>query len=191
MPEPIAYKDVLAGNIRAARARADLSQAALAARMKALGFTQIYGATIGAIERSARTLGAVEIAGISLCLNTTVSALMLPTLEAGSTVIFPNGDRVPSQRLAIIDDSVSWDGNTPKITPPTETYRPADVIAAIHATLQAVRESSALAPPPPNDQGAADIRPYRPGEPPSEPLKWGNDQEEGHGQDPDSDAGQR
>jgi hypothetical protein len=178
MPEPKAYKDVLAGNIRAARARANLSQAALAARMKALGFTQIYGATIGAIERADRTLGAVEVAGISLCLNTTVSALMLPTLEAGSTVIFPNGDRVPSQRLAIIDDSVSWDGNTPKITAPSETYRPADVIAAIHATLQAVREPSALPPPHPDDLGPADIRPSRPEDPPSEPLERNNDEGE-------------
>ena len=190
MPEPIAYKDVLAGNIRAARAREDLSQAALAARMKALGFTQIYGATIGAIERGERVLGAVEVAGLSLCLNTTPAALILPTSEYGPFVIFPGGAHVPSQRLWVIDDSVSWDGSDLKITPPTVQYRPIDlalanepdprVRAGIRALADQLRRDAPgeYAPPQPGDQGAADIRPYQPGEPPSEPLKRNKDQGE-------------
>lgn len=163
MPEPIPYKDVLAANVRAARARADISQAACAARMKNLGFTHVYGATIGAIERGERVLGAVEVAGLSLCLGTTVSALMLAPLEAGpSVVVFPNGERVPAQRLAIVDDSVSWNGDDIKIAPPTEIYRPADLLATMHAVQEQLRRAAAGEPQPgpqPGDLDAEDLPP--------------------------------
>ncbi len=181
MPEPTTYEAVLGGNIRAARGRANLSQAAVAARMKALGFTQIYGATIGAIERGERVLGALEVAGLSLCLNTTISALMLPTQEYGPFVIFPGGQRVPAQRLWVIDDSVNWDDSDLKITPPTVQYRPIDLALAqepdprVRAEIRALADQlrreapGELAPLQPGDKIAEDLPAgWRQPEPPDE-----------------------
>jgi len=124
--EPTPYGKVIAGNVRAARARADISQAACAKRMQRLGFTQVHAQTVGAIERAERRLTAEEIAGLSLVLGTTVAGLVLPPPEVGPFVVFPSGERVPAQRLSIVDDSVTWDGDTIRVTPPAVAYRPID-----------------------------------------------------------------
>jgi transcriptional regulator with XRE-family HTH domain len=168
MPEPSTYDKVLASNIRAARGRADISQAACAMRMRALGFTQIHGATIGAIERADRRVIAEEIAGLALCLGTTPSQLVRPSLPEVRQVRF--GDHlVPAQRLWELDDSVSWDGNDPKIGPPTVQHRPVDlaladepdprVRALIRDLADALRRGEApeLAPMQPGDEAAMDL----------------------------------
>jgi transcriptional regulator with XRE-family HTH domain len=194
MPEPTTYDKVLAGNIRAARGRANLSQAEVAARMKALGFTQVYGATIGAIERADRRATASEIAGLALCFETTPSALVRPPLAEVRQVRF--GDHlIPAQRLWDLDDSVTWDGNDLKITPPTVQHRPVDLALAdeqdprIRAVIKAFadelhrREPGEYAPLQPDDQTALDLPAgWRPPKPPESD----NDREEDHGQDQDS-----
>lgn len=188
MAEPTTYKDVLAGNIRAARGRAQLSQAACAARMKGLGFTQIYGATIGAIERGERQLSAAEVLGLSLALQTTVPVLTRVPPEYGAYVILPNGQRLPAQRVEYDQGEVTWDANVPKITEasgrmPLTELRVAELRRELDEFERFVRDVrqeqlGELTPPRPDEQGAVDIRPQRPGEPPSEPLERDNDQRE-------------
>jgi hypothetical protein len=171
MPEPTTYDKVLASNIRAARGRADISQAACAARMKALGFTQIYGATIGAIERGDRRVTAWEVVGLALCLETTPDVLVLPPPEVRQVRF---GEHlIPAQRLSIVDDSVSWAGSDLKVTPSTEVYRPADLRQAVWAMREELRRLEAgettLAPMQPGDLAAEDLPTgWRAPEPPDE-----------------------
>ena len=93
-------------------------------------------------------------------LGTTAEVLVLPPPDV-PLVSF--GEHViPSQRLAAIDDSVSWDGDDIKITAPTEVYRPVDLrreaIAAIEGALGKLRQveagESTLAPAQPGDEFA-------------------------------------
>jgi hypothetical protein len=51
MMEAVAYGEVLAANFRAARARAGLGQELVAARMRALGYSEWRYQTVGAVER--------------------------------------------------------------------------------------------------------------------------------------------
>ena len=67
---------LLAANVRAARARARLSQAATAERMQALGFTNWYAQTMGQIEREERQLLASEVHGLAMVLETSTGSLM-------------------------------------------------------------------------------------------------------------------
>ena len=130
------YEQVLAANVRAQRARADVTQQSLAARMRQLGCRWHYQ-TVGAVERGERPLSAYEVPALAACLGTTPDALILPPPDV-PLVRF--GDQViPSQRLSIIDDSVSWDGDGIKVTPSTETYRPADLRAAVLAVREELR----------------------------------------------------
>jgi hypothetical protein len=135
--------------------------------------------TVGNVERGERPLSAYELAALAAVLGTTPEVLLLPPSDV-QLVAF--GEQVlPSQRLAALDDSVSWDGDDIKVTAPTEIYRPAELrreaITAMEAALEKIRQVEAgeatWAPPQPGDRGAADIRPYRRGEAPSEPLDGG------------------
>jgi hypothetical protein len=58
-----------------------------------------------------------------------------------SIVVF--GDQqIPAQRLRIIDDSVSWDGDTLKVSAPTVQYRPTEVVTAIHEAREKLRRQA-------------------------------------------------
>jgi transcriptional regulator with XRE-family HTH domain len=120
-------------NIRAQRARLGLTQASVARRMGQLGygwFTQ----TVGLVEHDKRPLLADELAALALALETTPDVLALPPGDVQS-VLF--GDHViPAQRLSVIDDSVNWDGDDIKVTPPAIRYRPGEIRAVVDTMRQ-------------------------------------------------------
>jgi transcriptional regulator with XRE-family HTH domain len=189
--QPVPYAKVLADNARAARARAKLTQQSTAAHMRLLG-CRWHFQTVGNVERGDRPLSAYEVAALAIVLGTTAEVLILPPPDV--PLVSFSEQVIPSQRVAALDDSVSWDGDTIKVTAPTETYRPVDqrraAMAAMEAAWEKLRQVEAgdatWAPPHSDDLGAADIRPQRPGEPPSEPLEWTSNREGDHGQDQDS-----
>jgi hypothetical protein len=124
--------------------------------------------TVGNVERGERPLSAYELAALAAVLGTTAEVLLLPPPDV-QLVAF--GEQVlPSQRLAALDDSVSWDGDDIKVTAPTEVYRPVDqrrqALAAMEAALEQLRQSEAgeytLAPPQPGDLDAVDSEFQRP-----------------------------
>jgi len=118
MAEADNYGRVLRRNISGARGRLQLSQAAVAARMSALGFDW-HQQTAGAIEKGRRRVTAEEIHGLSRALETSIAALMRPS-DDDKVVAFPSGDAVPAvsvQRSAGAgsnDGAVQWDGDVPK-----------------------------------------------------------------------------
>lgn len=78
---PTSYTEVLAGNVRAARSRAKLSQQDVAERMRGLGFGAWMHQTVGNVERAKRGLRAEELLGLAYCLGTTTQRLMTPLWE--------------------------------------------------------------------------------------------------------------
>jgi transcriptional regulator with XRE-family HTH domain len=174
--QPVPYAKVLADNARAARARARLTQQQVARRMRLFG-CRWHFQTVGNVERGDRPLSAYEVAALAAVLRTSPEVLILapsdvPHVSFGEQVL-------PSQWLAGDVDLVSWsDGDTIKVIAPTEAYRPVDqrreAIAAMEAALEKIRQVEAgettWEPPQPGERGAANIRPYPPGERPSEPL---------------------
>lgn len=122
--QPNDYADVLAANVRRARAGAGITQTSLAKRMRQLG-CKWHFQTVGAVERGERPVSAYEVAALSLALSTIRDVLELPP-SSEAEVTF-NGHIVPSQRLSTVDDSVTWDGDELKVTRPSVVYRPADL----------------------------------------------------------------
>jgi 8-oxo-dGTP diphosphatase len=118
---PISYADVMSRNIAAARTRARLDQANVAARMQALGFGNWYAQTVGKTEKGDRRLLAHEIAGLAFALETSVARLMAPLDEDHSVKLQDNGPSVPALVLRssatgqIVVGAVSWDGDKPMV----------------------------------------------------------------------------
>ena len=104
--------EVITANVKAQRARMRLKQADVAARMQAFGLRWHYQ-TVGAVERGERPLTAEELLWLSICLQTTPAVLVQPQSDA---VTSPSGLEVLAQRLSTNDDSVTFDGNVPKIS---------------------------------------------------------------------------
>ena len=77
--------------------------------------------TVGAVERGARPLSEYEVSALGLALMTTRDVLALPPPNVA--LVRFGEQQIPAQRLSIIDDSVSWDGDDIKVTPPTVQYR--------------------------------------------------------------------
>jgi hypothetical protein len=118
--QPIGINPMARANIRAARARLGITQASVARRMRQLGY-RWYAQTCGLVERNERPLLADELAALALCLETTQDVLALPPPNV--TLVSFGEHQIPAQRLSIVDDSVSWDGDDLKVAPPTITYR--------------------------------------------------------------------
>ena len=119
--ETASYDEILAANLRAARARAGLDQAVIVERMRALGHTTWHRQTMGKIERGERRLLAAEVMALAWVLETTLAALMSPAREDGE-VRFPAGDVVSARSVALLahahnDRSVAWDDARPRFTP--------------------------------------------------------------------------
>jgi transcriptional regulator with XRE-family HTH domain len=91
----VGYGDVLARNVRAARAARQIGQQELAARMRALGYSAWLHQTVGNVERGKRRLVAEELLGLALALETTVNNLMLPDPD-DEPVALPSGDEIPA-----------------------------------------------------------------------------------------------
>jgi transcriptional regulator with XRE-family HTH domain len=97
------YREALAANFRAARARLGLKQEDVAARMQALGHDAWCHQTVGQIERGKRRLMAEEILGAALALETSISALMIPVAGYG-TLMFPGGTAI----IESLDSPIRW-----------------------------------------------------------------------------------
>ncbi len=113
---PITYPALLTINLRVARAVADLSQADVGERMRALGFGSWLRQTMSTVEKGKRRVTAEEVAALALCLETTVPRLMIPRADtADQPVKFPSGIVIQPHRIIANDFSVQWDGNAPTI----------------------------------------------------------------------------
>lgn len=118
---PTTYADVLARNIRAARSRADLNQELVAARMRNLGHTAWLRQTVANVEKARRRVTAEEVLALAWALQTSISALMMPT-DDDIVVDFPSGGMiaVAAVRRSVEgrnDGSVRWDGDVPLFDP--------------------------------------------------------------------------
>jgi hypothetical protein len=114
----LTYGQILGRNVSAARGRLRLSQAAVGARMKALGF-QWHQQTAGQTETGRRRVTGEELLALSYALETSVRTLMTP-LDEDRVVAFPSGEAVSVQsvRLSVRgspNNAVTWDGATPKV----------------------------------------------------------------------------
>lgn len=112
------YADVLARNMRAARARRGLEQEPVAARMRALGFSAWRRQTVAAVEKGARRLTAEEVLGLALALETRLFSLVEPSRE-DDPIGLPSGASMPFLTVhALIYGgskyTVRWDGDIPQ-----------------------------------------------------------------------------
>jgi hypothetical protein len=122
--EPKTYAEVLSANFRAARARIGLGQEMVAARMRALGFSEWRYQTVGVVESGKRKLSAEEVMALAWVLEISISALMRPA-EEDAEVRFRSGDCISARSVAMSataynDQAVTWEGangDEPKFTP--------------------------------------------------------------------------
>lgn len=115
---PVPYTDVLARNLRAARAVADISQADVGARMRSLGFTEWRRQTMGNAEQGKRRVTAEEVFALSYVLETTIIRLVIGPFDGDEWITFPAGSGVDVMSVAASargsrDGAIRWDGNTP------------------------------------------------------------------------------
>ena len=118
--ESVSYREVLAGNIRAARARAGLGQELVAGRMRRLGFSEWRYQTVGVAEKGKRRITAEEVMALAWVLQTSVYELMRPAESAG-LVRFPAGDAISARSIALSatahnDRAVTWQDAEPEFT---------------------------------------------------------------------------
>lgn len=113
------YTALIARNVRAARAAADLSQADLAERMRALGFTEWRRQTVGNTERGKRRLTCEEALGLMVSMETSLEAILQPPKELEWQEIAMPGGQVtllPVARFGHQQQGV-WDGNVSLLKP--------------------------------------------------------------------------
>jgi hypothetical protein len=111
---PQSYRDVLAWNVTAQRAKLRLGGPSVAARMQALGFKTWHRQTVSSAETGERVIYADELLGLALSLQTTVLALITPPSDV-PTVTLPSGDLIVRERVTANDGTVGWDGNRPEL----------------------------------------------------------------------------
>src|SRR5262245_5591924 len=110
---PGPYMDLLARNLRAARAAAGLSQADVAERMTQLGFTYWRRQTVARAEKAERRLTSDEVIGLMVALETDMTALLNPPAEF-QAVLLPAGQEIllPAAKYTYDPDRASvWRGN--------------------------------------------------------------------------------
>lgn len=112
------YGDRLVQNISAERVRKKLDQGQVAARMRALGFTNWHRQTLGKVERGERRLLADELLWLAVAMDITVSVLTTARDEDGP-VEAPAGLAIPARRTLFDDGSVRWDGDRPVLSSAT------------------------------------------------------------------------
>ena len=95
-----------------------------------------------------------------MCLDTLPDVLTLPPPNV-AFVLFGE-KRIPAQRLSIVDDSVSWDGDGIKISRPSMAYRPYELRAAMHEAREELRRQAGGTASQENGPDAEDIRVQRP-----------------------------
>ena len=110
---------LLAANVRAARALLDLSQQDLAERMSALGYTWSRP-TVSQVERAARTVSVDELFGLVHALKVDIRMLLTPPkgsdvhLDTGlPQLLHPEGVRGVMDNDSPYTPTVVWEGNKP------------------------------------------------------------------------------
>jgi hypothetical protein len=88
------YTDLVAANLRAARARANLSQPDVSARMIRLGFTTWDPTKVSACERGKRPVQLGELLGLAVVLDCAIAELVGSNTAPDVTVTFPAGQEV-------------------------------------------------------------------------------------------------
>jgi transcriptional regulator with XRE-family HTH domain len=114
------YSEILAANIRAARARQRISQASVARRMNVFGYKWTRQ-TVSEVEANDRRLLAEEAFALSFCLEIPVPFLLLSapelnhraTLPSGYVVNLPHTIQMQPGSLARLG---FWEGDTPVIS---------------------------------------------------------------------------
>ena len=116
------YSEILAANIRAARAHLDISQASVARRMTALGYKWTRQ-TVSEVESNRRRLLTEETFALGFCLQTPVPFLLLGGPEFDRRAMLPGGYVVELPHTIVMQPGAGssvpgfWDGDTPTITP--------------------------------------------------------------------------
>jgi transcriptional regulator with XRE-family HTH domain len=119
------YGDVIAANLRAARARARLSQTAVAARLQRLGYTSWDSSKVSRAERNGVAVLASELLALAVALESTVGELAGVNAPPDAIVEFPDPDfwlsgvNVRNSVYNFRDEAVKWDRDYPVITPHT------------------------------------------------------------------------
>lgn len=116
--QPVPYSSLLARNLRAARAAANLSQNDVGERMRKLGFTAWMRSTVSLAEQGKRRVTAEEVFALSYVLETTIIRLVIGPFDGDEWITFPAGTGVDVMSVAgsargSRDGAVRWDGNTP------------------------------------------------------------------------------
>lgn len=119
------YGEILARNIRAARARIGIGQENVAVRMRALGYDAWVRQTVSKSERGDRRMLAEEVFALAYALQTTIAALMAPGAD-DQAVSLPSGATIDAgdvYRSAVGTNimTIWWDDDKPvwtEVTPP-------------------------------------------------------------------------
>ena len=116
------YGEVLARNIRAVRSRSNLGQESVVARMRALGYDTWHRQTMGKVERGERRITAEEVLGLSVAMETSIAALLMPDADA-KQVTLPGGQvlGIAAIRFSVRAGhavAVSWQGDQPVFPDP-------------------------------------------------------------------------
>jgi transcriptional regulator with XRE-family HTH domain len=120
VPTPTTYTGLIARNVRAARAGADLSQDDLAARMRSLGFGEWRRQTVSNTERGKRRLTCEEALGLMISLETSLEAILQPPKELEwQDILLPGGQAtlLPVSRYSGSKQEGVWDGNVSLLKP--------------------------------------------------------------------------
>jgi transcriptional regulator with XRE-family HTH domain len=123
----ITYAALVAGNLRAARARARLSQPQVARRMKALGFGSWSSGKVSECERAERAVQLAELLALALTLECTITEIV-STPATDMSVDFPNGMQISVTSVRNLsagyrDFALIWGPeDRPAITRPANAY---------------------------------------------------------------------
>jgi transcriptional regulator with XRE-family HTH domain len=112
---PVPYGSLLASNLRAARAAANLSQSDVGERMRLLGFTAWLRSTVSLAEQDKRRVTAEELLGLALVLETSMVRLVVPPEETPWIELPAGPPAIVHGAVAVKGTGeVQWTGNTPK-----------------------------------------------------------------------------
>ena len=111
------YAELLARNLRAARAAAAISQADVAERMRDLGFGYWRRQTVARVEKAERRLTCEEALGLMVACETDLTAILYPAAEFTS-IELPGGQEttLPAAKYQYDPDRESvWDRNVSRL----------------------------------------------------------------------------
>jgi 8-oxo-dGTP diphosphatase len=121
------YRLILGRNVSGDRGRLQLSQTAVAARMRALGFTDWHQQTVASVEKGKRRVTVEEVLGLVEALETTLPRLLAPiNINGDLWVELPSGSGhdLPSMEVIGLANgakggagAVSWYKNSPVQAP--------------------------------------------------------------------------